>query len=156
MPEIKCKTCDKVFHISPSRIKKRKFCSKECYNEWVKNNPINYWEGKHRSDKDKKIMSEARLNSLRVPRKQNHWNWKGGKTKIYKHTDTQTFRYRQWRTEVFTRDNFTCQICGKVGGYLQPHHIKSWTKYPKLRYEILTGITVCKECHNLFRKILHQ
>ena len=25
-------------------------------------------------------------------------------------------QYKEWRTSVFTRDRFTCQICGKVGG----------------------------------------
>lgn len=106
------------------------------------------------SCKTKEKISETKSNSIKTRRGKTHWNWQGGKTKIYKHSDTGTFRYKEWRTKVFIRDNFTCQICRKVGIYLQPHHIKSWTYYPKLRYEVSNGITLCVECHRLIHKLL--
>lgn len=53
-----------------------------------------------------------------------------------------------WRKSVFERDHFTCQDCGKVGGYLNAHHVKSWAKYPDLRFELTNGITLCETpCH---------
>ena len=55
--------------------------------------------------------------------------------------------YKNWRTSVFERDGYTCIKCGKVGGYLQAHHIKSFTKYPDLRFETDNGATVCVPCH---------
>jgi hypothetical protein len=55
--------------------------------------------------------------------------------------------YLQWRMGVFERDKYTCQKCGKRGGELNAHHIKSWSKYPKLRYEIANGKTFCVICH---------
>lgn len=61
-------------------------------------------------------------------------------------------RYMEWRSKVFERDNWTCQTCGKRGCYLEPHHIKSWTKYPKLRYDVENGVSLCRECHRLTRK----
>jgi 5-methylcytosine-specific restriction endonuclease McrA len=61
-------------------------------------------------------------------------------------------KYFEWRTKVFERDNWTCQTCRKRGVYLEPHHIKGWAKYPKLRYEVENGVTLCKECHKLTRK----
>lgn len=55
--------------------------------------------------------------------------------------------YKQWRKSVFERDHYTCLICGNVGGYLQAHHIKLFSKYPESRYDVNNGITMCKACH---------
>ena len=61
--------------------------------------------------------------------------------------------YLEWRTNVFKRDGFTCQICNQVGGVLNAHHPKTWSEYPKLRYDIDNGVTLCVGCHkNLHRK----
>lgn len=65
--------------------------------------------------------------------------------------------YRQWRSKVFERDNWTCQTCWRkssVGDsvYLEPHHIKGWAKFPELRYEVFNGITLCKDCHKEVHK----
>ena len=58
-----------------------------------------------------------------------------------------TINWKIWRESVFERDNYTCQDCGQIGGYLEPHHIKPKSKYPKLIYDINNGITYCIECH---------
>lgn len=58
-----------------------------------------------------------------------------------------TEQYKQWRTAVFERDSYKCQICGKVGGELNAHHIKPFAKYEELRFEVGNGITLCAECH---------
>ena len=90
-----------------------------------------------------------------------HWNWKGGITKINR-LIRNSFKYRQWRSDVFTRDNFTCQECGKRGGRLEAHHIKEFSKIIQ-EYNIKTiedsenceelwninnGQTLCSNCHN--------
>lgn len=75
-----------------------------------------------------------------------HWNWQGGKTEL-----GALFRnrveYKRWRTKVFERDNYTCKLCGKRGGYLNVDHIKPFSLYPKLRVEINNGRTLCISCH---------
>jgi len=67
------------------------------------------------------------------------------KRKRYKHSVDS--KYIAWRKAVYERDRYACQICGHRGKNLQPHHIKSWAKYPELRYEISNGQTLCIPCH---------
>lgn len=80
-------------------------------------------------------------------------NWKGGistgRNKVH-----LTQEYRQWRKSVFERDNYTCVICGEVGGRINAHHIKLYKDYPKLRLDINNGITLCQECHRIKHKRL--
>ena len=76
----------------------------------------------------------------------NHWNWKGGITpKNQKERNSQ--EARSWRKAVFERDEYTCQLCGQIGGKLNAHHIKPWATYKLLRYEISNGVTLCESCH---------
>ena len=75
-----------------------------------------------------------------------HWNWKGGVSSLHNRL-RQSSQYRWWRKSVFERDHYTCQICGKQGGYLQADHIKSYARYPELRFDLSNGRTLCLKCH---------
>uniref|UniRef100_A0A6H1ZFK3 Putative homing endonuclease n=1 Tax=viral metagenome TaxID=1070528 RepID=A0A6H1ZFK3_9ZZZZ len=87
-------------------------------------------------------------------------NGKSNRTnKRYYHNNNK--KYKQWRSDVFTRDNWTCQTCGIRSKsseivYLEAHHIKCWAKYLKLRYIVGNGITLCKECHNLTKNYKYR
>src|SRR3990167_4114517 len=75
----------------------------------------------------------------------NHYNWKGGTTS---ETRKQRDSFHKYTTPlIFKRDNYTCQMCKKKGVELQVDHIKSWAKYPKLRFKHENCRTLCKECH---------
>ena len=76
----------------------------------------------------------------------NHHNWKGGIIPT-NHLIRNSQKYKNWRMSVFERDKYTCVICGKVGCYIEAHHIQSFAEFPKLRFDINNGITVCKDCH---------
>jgi 5-methylcytosine-specific restriction endonuclease McrA len=90
---------------------------------------------------------KRRLSCLRsAPKKENHWNWKGGITPERKILYFSN-EYRLWRNAVFERDNYTCVWCGKHGSRLQADHIKPWSVYPELRFSIDNGRTLCKSCH---------
>lgn len=64
--------------------------------------------------------------------------------------------YKQWRLHVFERDNYTCVFCRKHGIKLNAHHIKSYARYPELRYELSNGITLCEKCHRELHKLLRK
>ena len=75
-----------------------------------------------------------------------HYNWRGGRS-----ADTKVIRrslaYRTWRTNVFLRDDFTCQACGHRGGELNADHELPFALFPDLRFEVLNGRTLCVICH---------
>lgn len=60
----------------------------------------------------------------------------------------------EWRTEVYERDNYTCQVCGdNKGGNLNAHHLNGYNWDKERRTDINNGITLCDKCHNEFHKI---
>jgi len=102
--------------------------------------------GKKLSEKTKKKIGLANRGE------KSHF-WKGGVSKLKRYKHYNNIDYRKWRKLVFERDNYTCQECGnksKKGNpvIIHPHHIKSYTKYPELRYNINNGITLCILCHH--------
>lgn len=83
---------------------------------------------------------------LSLPRGSNHHFWKGGITP--KSTAIRmSHEYKTWRQEVFERDDYTCVICQSRGGDLNADHIKPFSLYPELRFNIENGRTVCVPCH---------
>lgn len=66
---------------------------------------------------------------------------------LYTKAGRHTGKYAEWRRQVFERDNYTCQHCGKKGVSLNAHHIKEYAKFPELRYDIRNGVTLCEKCH---------
>lgn len=78
-----------------------------------------------------------------------HWNWQGGKTPTSHAERTACYI---WRGQVFKRDDYTCQCCGKKGGQLNAHHLESFHANPDLRTDLDNGITLCVPCYGIFHK----
>ena len=120
-------------------------------------------KGKHLgiypSEKTRKKMSKARMGySLSDETKKKIGNansgekssfWKGGITPLHLKI-RNSVRMKKWREAVFIRDNYTCYICEKRGGVLHPHHLKRFADYPKLRFKLSNGLTLCEFCHKTY------
>jgi len=75
-----------------------------------------------------------------------HPSWRGGKSGEAKRARLSK-RWRDWRSRVFERDDWTCRLCGGRGGNLEPHHIRRFADFPSLRFDLANGITLCRDCH---------
>jgi len=108
--------------------------------------------GKSHSLTVRQQISNNRIKSG-VAKGENNPNYKHGKCmgdksyQLHRSTAMQTLKYREWRRQVFERDNYTCQDCDKRGGDLHADHIKPWAYYPKLRYKVSNGRALCIKCH---------
>lgn len=78
---------------------------------------------------------------------ENSPNWIKDRTKL-KCRPNGNRDHREWREEIFKRDDYTCQMCGTRGTYLEADHIKPWAYYPSLRFDLSNGRTLCKKCHD--------
>lgn len=88
-----------------------------------------------------------------------HHSWKGGITRLAERI-RKSFKYRQWRSDVYSRDDYTCE-CGIRGGKLHAHHIKTFSIILKENnidtfekameceelWNINNGKTLCVPCH---------
>lgn len=112
--DIVCPICHKIFQ---ERIGRKKYCSHECYAEYLK-------------------TANKGENS--------HW-WLGGKTKEKQIIRTSA-KYRQHREAVLERDGHKCTRCGTTKN-LEIHHIHEFCEYPELVFEMNNTITLCHNCH---------
>lgn len=60
--------------------------------------------------------------------------------------------YKQWRQSIYKRDKHQCQWPGcHKKNRLNAHHIKKWSDYPGLRYNLMNGITLCYNHHKMIK-----
>jgi hypothetical protein len=82
----------------------------------------------------------------------NHPNWNPNLTDEERSKKRKNHENYVWRNEIFKRDNYTCQVCGKHGNKLRSHHLDGYHWCIDKRFDLDNGITLCKDCHNLFHK----
>ena len=121
--EYKCEQCGETFRRKPSTVvgKKHIFCRRKCLGAW----------------KSEHLVGE------------NSPVWRGGATE--KRGKWEQNGGRQWRRICRKRDNYTCQLCGKVfdkrSKGLQVHHMASFADNVELRSVVGNGICLCERCH---------
>lgn len=186
-----CPTCKNKF-FSFNYIKNRKFCSSKCrkrivplkerkfrskiakekgYGKWM----VGKKQSQETKNKKSKIMALVMKGKRTSPKSEFkkgklHWNWKEGITPLIVKI-RENKKYRQWRLNIFKRDNFVCQRCGKHNGlgqtvYLEAHHKKEFSKIMRDNniktfnsaikcgelWSINNGVTLCKQCHSKTKK----
>lgn len=63
-------------------------------------------------------------------------------------------QYVKWRKDIYERDNFCCQWPNCLSTKkLNAHHIKKWSEYPGLRYNLNNGITLCATHHKMIKNM---
>lgn len=62
-----------------------------------------------------------------------------------------------FRSAVFQRDNYTCQICNtkRIENELDAHHITNRDEFEDGGYILENGITVCKDACHLMCELFH-
>lgn len=164
---VSCQRCDKSFETRPYLVKigKGKYCSNRCYWKAKVGSKVKsrggrikriclecktlffVWRNqfKHRKGAgnycSRKCLGLANAKSLSGS---GHWNWRGGVSP----RNMSTKKYKKWRLAVFQRDGFICVWCGyNKGRILEADHIKPWRFYPKLRFRVSNGRSLCRPCH---------
>lgn len=106
------------------------------------------------------MEQRKRQSLIMINKKESLWNWKGGISPLCK-IIRENFKYRQWRSDIFMRDDYTCIWCRRKGLKLNAHHIKPFSIILQENnvktieqaidceelWNINNGITLCEECH---------
>jgi rubrerythrin len=101
-----------------------------------------------------KKSNTPEANAKKSHKGENHPKWIADRSKLASPRSMAEFKW--WRSEVFKRDNYTCVECGEYGGVLQAHHKAPVCVFPKYKFEIWNGITVCKPCHNEIHRAANE
>lgn len=148
----KCPTCFRKITDQASFCKLHRIYTKETRRKISIANT-----GKKQSKKTLLLLSKIRKGQTPwnkdkiLPRGENANNWQGGKTSLNR-LERGRLEIIKWRIKVFERDNYTCKLCGDRGSKLNAHHIRFFSDYPELRFDINNGITLCENCH----KFIHR
>jgi len=134
-------------------------CSPECKETF----DCPSWSAKKMLDEHKSIFYIGKNNP----------SWEGGITPLRK-SIRGLIQSTDWRNSCFIRDNYTCQKCFKVGGYLEVDHnpkpfsnifmefLQHYSEYDPIKdnevliklsktwepfWDINNGKTLCEDCH---------
>jgi hypothetical protein len=120
-------------------------------------NNILYWLKKHNistrnvSDvrKIKYWGSAGDKNPMFGKVKDQNPNWNGGHSPE-RQSQYARFAWKELAKSILKRDRYECKKCGEKhqrGHRLFVHHIKPWSKYPDLRFNMDNLVTLCENCH---------
>lgn len=83
-------------------------------------------------------------------------NWKGGLTEKNRQA-RNSWQAREWKQNSLIRAGHKCEACGTPDGQtceccgtkvrLHVHHVKSFAKFPELRFDPNNSEVLCPKCH---------
>ena len=167
--EKNCQECGKTYSRNPKYSSQQwlesKFCSRECLHLGEDRSNAGGWNKGLKTAEPKKCDA-CSVVSLRVAFYSEHkmylcqkhyWHlrnhgrvlWGDDRPLITPEITRlrRSKQYGEWRTQVFKRDDYTCQFCGVLGVQIQADHIKEFAHFPELRFELSNGRTLCVPCH---------
>lgn len=119
------------------------------------------WSPEVIAKRSRKISEALKAKGVKPPSRRGTipWNYRGA-TRLHEQI-RKSFEYKQWRNQVFERDDYTCQRCKSKGGVLNADHIREFAKILiehsitsfeealqcAILWDITNGRTLCKECH---------
>ena len=124
------------------------------------------WAGQSEGSKKTRFKKGHKINLGRTwAGKRKRWTKKNGiyETPLIKRI-RHSEKYKQWRSDVFLRDWWTCQTCKKRGhADSEAHHIKEFiiilkenniqtfeqSMNCKELWNIDNGVTLCHDCHKI-------
>lgn len=143
---IRCKQCQKPRYVRGASVKRgAKFCSWKCVLKFRKatrraNRRCRFCRRSFYPDEESRKFCSYECSKSG----KNNPNWAGGKCRrVYLAAD------RRLKTQVILQKKRTCENCGKRGGKLHIHHIKSIRNFPELRWERSNVLLLCFDCHTL-------
>lgn len=138
-----CARCSKLYFVAPYRASSSKFCSRKCTKIDKRceacNAPILKRPGRRRFC-SRKCSCKALIGPL-------HPSFKHGKSRSNPRAGRRAAKLRAWSRLVMERDGFRCQTCGS-NRRLHAHHLKAFADFPRLRYVVENGKTLCEDCHS--------
>ena len=108
----------------------------------------NPFYGKHHTPETKDKIRNSNYHTNEFG--ENNPAWNPNLTDEERRTKRNYTEYRKWRTLVYEKDNYTCQVCHRKGGTLNAHHLESYASNPDFRTTIENGVTLCEDCHRDF------
>jgi len=162
-----CLFCNKEYFILPRKKNRSKYCSQSCKAKYLVANgtlkQTRFEKGLIPWNKDTKGVCKAWNKGRKFPEFSgaNSASWRGGKSDLYEQI-RKCLDYKQWRTSVFERDNYTCQGCGQEkSGNIVAHHKNPFIVIIRKHniktlegaincnelWDTKNGITLCVKCH---------